>query len=738
MATQPQSPARLVFGPFEVNSATGELRKSGIRIRLSGQPFQILQILLEHPGELVTREQLREQLWKDGTFVDFEGGLNAAINKLRRALNDSADKPRYIETVPAHGYRFIGKLEYRDSAPVALDEPIPQTPPPTVRLWLWIAAGLVCIAGAFVLGWRLHSRGTDSLPDWKLTRLTSGAGISETAAISPDGKLIAYSSDASLQGDRDLYVKQVAGGQPIRLTFDGAGNTTPDFSPDGSKIVFRSSRNGGGIYEIPALGGEARLLARDGRDPRFSPDGKQVAYWVGAPNVATAILGAGTLWVVPATGGPARRLGTEFTNARSPIWSPDGAHLLFVGYTSSKAYERSAIDWWLIPVNGGQAVRTYAYEALARAGLVERTLDPISNPEIAPPGCWSAARSTVIFSTPTGDAWNIWETGVSPQGRVGSALRRLTAGAGYELDPSCAPRDAFAFTNMEYRTDIWSLDFDLNHGTPNGALQRLTGSPARREHASLTDNGRYVAFASNQSGRLNIWLRELATGKELLVANSPFVQRYPVTSPSGSRVAYSSYENEKRLVYVSTPGGAPEKLCEGWLRATDWSRDEKSLLVFGGTPYEIAALDIASRLQTPLLKHTTFPLLYGRFSPDNAWVSFTERIGPNRSRIEIAPVDAAPARESGWIQISEEGAEDWANWSPDGNTLYFTSSRDGNTCLWAQRLDKVSHRPSGGPFAVQHFHGPVSYEQGGWSAAGGRIAVVLRESTGNIWMMSRK
>jgi DNA-binding winged helix-turn-helix (wHTH) protein len=90
-----------------VNTQAGELRKSGIPIRLSGQPFRILSILLEHSGKLVTREQLREQLWNDGTFVDFEGGLNAAINKLRRALNDSAENPRYIETIPARGYRFI-------------------------------------------------------------------------------------------------------------------------------------------------------------------------------------------------------------------------------------------------------------------------------------------------------------------------------------------------------------------------------------------------------------------------------------------------------------------------------------------------------------------------------------------------------------------------------------------------------------------------------------------------------
>jgi Tol biopolymer transport system component len=104
----------------------------------------------------------------------------------------------------------------------------------------------------------------------------------------------------------------------------------------------------------------------------------------------------------------------------------------------------------------------------------------------------------------------------------------------------------------------------------------------------------------------------------------------------------------------------------------------------------------------------------------------------------IAPVDGSkPGPESAWITITQAGAQDWANWSPDGKTLYFTSSRDGHSCLWGQRLEAGSHRPLGEAFAVQRFHGRVSYQQEGWSAAGGRIALVLHEDIGNIWMISR-
>ena len=179
-------------------------------------------------------------------------------------------------------------------------------------------------------------------------------------------------------------------------------------------------------------------------------------------------------------------------------------------------------------------------------------------------------------------------------------------------------------------------------------------------------------------------------------------------------------------------------MCEGCLRATDWSRDEKTVLVFGGTPYQIDILDLASHHQTPLLKHTDYNLLYGRFSPDSRWVSFTVRTEPNRGHISIAPVDGPkPIPESAWITIAPSEAQDWANWSPDGKSLYFTSNRDGHRCLWAQRLDPTSQRPLGEPFPVHHLHGRLSYKNGGWSAGGGRIGLVLDEAVGNIWMMSR-
>jgi eukaryotic-like serine/threonine-protein kinase len=744
------------FGPFEVNVASGELLKNGRRVKLQEQPHRILVALLENPGEVITREELRSRLWPDDTFVDFDGSLRVAVRKLREALNDNADDPRYIETVPKRGYRFlvpgVRRIEPdRDAVDVEVSKTesnssdvVPASAKPNSRnlRWWWLAFPLAGIAGLLI--WSHFRKSPAATSDWKLTQLTTDTGSSNSSAISPDGKLVAYSSDRSKEGQYDLYVKQVTGGDPIRLTFGGSNNTAPDFSPDGSRIVFQSTRDGGGIFEIPAFGGEARLLARDGQNPKYSPDGSQVAYWVGAGHVAMVVPGGGSVWVVPIAGGHPQQVGENFTAARRPIWAPDGAHLIVVGYTSNKAYERSALDWWVVPVSGGPALRTGLNEALSHSSQIttlpnQITLaNPYPGPQVPSPSCWLAATKSVVFSSAGGDASNLWEIGIDPAtGRVRGNFTKLTTGAGNEWAPACASANAITFTNSEFTYNVWVLPFDLDKGQPKGKLERLTNAMYAGEGVSLSRDGRTLAFSSNQTGILNIWLRQ-PDDQQSLLASSQYVQRFPAISPTGDKIAFSSFEPDKRVLYLSTPGRSPEALCDNCIRATDWSSNEKTLLVFSESPYQINLLDIATHQQTPLLKRTGSNLLYGRFSPDNRWVSFTMRIQPNRAWIMLAPIDGPrPVPEDAWIKIAEVGAEDWANWSPDGKTLYFTSPTDGYTCLWGQRIDAESHHPLGEPFAVQHFHGGPLYHQGGWSAAGRRIAIMLRDGTENIWMMSR-
>jgi TolB-like protein/DNA-binding winged helix-turn-helix (wHTH) protein len=153
------------FGDFELDLRAGELRRNGTKVKLQEQPLQVLAMLLEHPGAVVTRDELKRELWTDHTFVDFEHGLNAAVKRLRVALGDSADHPHYIETLPRHGYRFMLSIEERPGIDeVRQQPPNPESPtssPTTIPRWpFFVAAGLVLVllSAASYFAWRSHRR----------------------------------------------------------------------------------------------------------------------------------------------------------------------------------------------------------------------------------------------------------------------------------------------------------------------------------------------------------------------------------------------------------------------------------------------------------------------------------------------------------------------------------------------------------------------------------------------------
>jgi len=160
MALEARSPAILRFGVFEVELRSGELRKQGVRIKLQEQPFQVLTVLLQRPGEVVTREELRNQNWPADTFVDFDNSLNTAINKLRDALGDSAESPRFIETLPRRGYRFIASVDGLDNDPDArvVRQSGEAHPAPRLLRWLVALLSLAVLAAALFVWNVLHVR----------------------------------------------------------------------------------------------------------------------------------------------------------------------------------------------------------------------------------------------------------------------------------------------------------------------------------------------------------------------------------------------------------------------------------------------------------------------------------------------------------------------------------------------------------------------------------------------------
>ena len=263
----PGSPSadRVRFGVFELDRRSGELRKAGVRVSLQEQGLQVLALLLERPGDLVTRDELRQRLWPTGTFGDFDHGLNAVINRLRDTLGDSADSPRFIETLPRRGYRFVAPIEPdpRASSAVGPEAPVsvtqapggrPSVRRPAGRIVAALAVGLLAVvAGAL---WQRRRPPAVEGPPPKVVSITRLAGNEDWPAFSPDGEQVAFSWSGEKSDNTDIYVTLVGATEVRRLTTDPAEDYAPSWSPDGRRIAFlRKVGQTARIHVISPLGG---------------------------------------------------------------------------------------------------------------------------------------------------------------------------------------------------------------------------------------------------------------------------------------------------------------------------------------------------------------------------------------------------------------------------------------------------------------------------------------------------
>ncbi len=625
------------------------------------------------------------------------------------------------------------------------------------RSWkIWIPAAALAAGGAgFALWSAAIDRGPKPAP--VLTRVTSDEGLTTDPAVSPDGKYLAYASDRGGE-TLDIWIQPLTGGAAVRLTTHPADDHEPSFSPDGSKIAFRSERDGGGVYVKSILGGDERLIVRKGRRPRFSPDGKWIAYWTGFSTGDPTSPGSNAIFIVPAEGGVPRQMATQFESALYPVWSPDGEALLFLGADHTRPAQANValsgnrpfnrVDWWIAKMNGSPPAKTGAHDALSKQGP---SVWASAGAGIAPEA-WQRKRNEVIFSASMAatntfrDAVNLWSIPLSRKsGRPAGAARQLTFGTAVEVRPVLATSGDLFFTSAELKTNLWMLPVNANTGAVTGELRQLTKGAAFHGQPAAALGDDKVVYYSTRSGNMDIWILDLRTGKESQLTSTPLAEASPLISADGATVYYSIY-GKREAYLMAAQGGEATKICDD-CGTWDVSHDGARVLYWYSVQkpmVSIGMLHLPSGRKSELIEYSEYSLYQPHFSPDDRWIAFVAKIGQDRSRIYITPFRASTMHGGdAWVAVTDgENLDDKPRWSPDGNLIYFTSERDGFRCIWAQRLDPATKRSVGPPFSVFHFHtsrrslmnvglGPLEI-----SVARNALIFNLGEITGNIWRAS--
>ena len=667
MAGTTENSSIVRFGLFEADLQTRELRKSGIRIKLQDQPFQILASLLERPGEIVTRDDLQKRLWPADTFVDFDLSLNSAVKKLRQALNDDSDNPRFIETLYRRGYRFIGPVNGAarangasvsetakfNLAPLPITAPPDVLPKPNVRIPRWLAItgvlALFAVAAALrflptraieVLGYdqithdgrfkegivtdgqRLYF---NELRDDHLLATQVSASGGETAIvpspflnigigdIAPDGSALLLANLKTEEVPPALWSLPLPAGAPRRVS--DWPPTAATYSPDGSRIIFA---RGSAIYTSKSDGTDARQIAIvSGRiagmpfsqngivtNMRISPDGQRLRFSVTAPGTASQFL-----WEMKLDGTGLRQLLPGWEQSSSQCcgnWTRDGKYYVFQNWTRDKT------DVWALPEK--------AHWFSPRPLPIQLTNGPLQ----------------FRFPVPSKDGKKIFMVGSQPR----AELQRLDPKVGW----------------VPYLGGASAID--------------LAFSPDRE----------WVAYTSLPD--YTLWRSRIDGSSPMQLTSSSLYAELPRWSPDGTQIVFMGRTEKTnfRAYLVSANGGDLHELLPGAKVGFDpgWSSDGKSIVLCLSDavseagigkllPPEkdgsISSVDLATNQVTNLPASENF--FSPRPSPDGKSIAALTR---NSDRLVL--FDVATQR---WSDLTTPpfGPIGYPNWSHNGQYIYF-------------------------------------------------------------------
>ena len=658
-----------------------ELRRNRRKVNLQQQPFEILLMLLERPGDVVMREELRERLWPGDTFVDFDHGINSAIRRLRDALSDSAESPKFVQTVGRRGYRFIfpaAELSYdtanpRGAKPVAVPVLVPEprvaAEPPAPfavqrrprRLAVLLAACAI-LAISTVYWWtapsRARSRRLAELQRLAIVPLTTLPGRVASPTFSPDGSQVAFAWEEELGKGYDLYVKVVGSDTQMRLTHHLSRELYAAWSPEGRTIALArvEDADNSGVYLIGPTGGPERKLAVQGPvgwpggGISWSPDGKLLAYVDRASHPASqddlelfadarlqiVLLSMDTLQKAPVE--------TGCIAPSHPLFSPSGR---FLSWVCNKGGHHASL--WLLRRSDG-----------TKTQLLERD-EGINGV------AWSRDERRIVFSAMEGYG-ALWEVEVSepkhiarlPVGHDAGDLAANPAGPG------------LVYMQGVFNYNIWRLDLQ---STPPPARRVVYSSRGQRS-ASISADGTRIAFESDRGGSREVWVCDAdGSNAQQLTSFGMSTTGTPRWSPDGKLIAFDSRGAGDSDIYVVDPdGGVPRKLNIDVQdnALASWSHDGQWIYFVNGEDHgkpSVWKVPSGGGHAAQIADHAYFPLQ----SPDSEYVYFVRtrklwRTKPDGSKEE--PVAGMP-------EVNSMGDE----WFPTASSIYFLTHQNDRAVI---------------------------------------------------------
>lgn len=643
----------LQFGVFEVDLSQGELRKHGRKIKLQERPFQLLAALLERPGQVVTREELARKLWID-TLVDFDNGLNIAAKKVREALDDDAATPRYVETLPRRGYRFIAPVQTRNpvaSAPAAVDQPKPEPQPaieapvpapPRRRVTYGRVAAVIVVL--FFTG-RIYWISTATRPPHlvQVVQLTQTGRAEFADGVAADGSRVYFTQREG--GRWWLAQVSVEGGNPQPLPVEVPNPDILDISPDRSSLLVSGASGGEPdrpLWVIPTVGGSARRVGDVlGRAGAWSRDGSRIVFARGS-----------TLFRVNSDGTDCRKLldapGAVSSIRWAPAPEPEVLRLSIAG-TGAKPY-----GLWQAASNG-----TGLHRLLAQWNPGTLATDGDDS------GTWAASGKYFLFRSVRGRVASVWamrENRTFPRPAEGPPVQLYSAPMQFTSLAGSPDGKRVFFAAGQERREL--VRYNAGH---KQFLPFLADVTAR--WVSFSKDEHFVAYVVVPDGTL--WRSRPDGGERLQLTPPSFAVEQPRWSPDGSRIAFAGgpIGQSSKVYVIPATGGAPEAVTSGSAidDGASWSPDGNSLLFARSLPPGAsgqAGLYVMDwRTRKVALLPESEALAHPAWAPDGRRIAATNRAGTQILLMDLQ------ARQ--WTPLASGEGLGVPFWSRDGKFVYY-------------------------------------------------------------------